>query len=387
MNELMPATSRSWEPKEAAHRDAQRQLVQDPQPARSRAEIGQVPRRPLRATGQVARVAGARDDGDVLAEPDRLVGHDVLVELARKLAHVLPGAWARIELHAVERAARPQWADDLGRRDLVIVGRIRVGGRLEAGHDPGVAPEMDQQADRLARIADLVGRAMERLLDGVVGDRAVGVAAAVTTHRVSPALRIGAAVGDRVFAVVGGIGEVIELNALATAGPILNQVEHDLDRRANARRVEILRRKGSGVPDRIAAVPRSAGRPGRRCNERDKGQGNDKQAAASDARRCHDDGTLPNSRTWGVTYAPSTGDTARVTTRPSKSIRAAIDVGSNSTHLLVARIKRPTAGARALGTLNSIDDRSDLLGLGDVVHAKGQIPVETLQLVIDSLLA
>ena len=36
--------------------------------------------------------------------------------------------------------------------------------------------------------------------------------------------------------------------------------------------------------------------------------------------------------------------------------------------------------------MSTIDDRSDLLGLGDVVHAQGQIPVETLQAVIDSLL-
>ncbi len=39
-----------------------------------------------------------------------------------------------------------------------------------------------------------------------------------------------------------------------------------------------------------------------------------------------------------------------------------------------------------LGTLTPLDDRSDLIGLGDVVHAKGHIPDEQLQQVVDSLL-
>jgi exopolyphosphatase/guanosine-5'-triphosphate,3'-diphosphate pyrophosphatase len=75
-----------------------------------------------------------------------------------------------------------------------------------------------------------------------------------------------------------------------------------------------------------------------------------------------------------------------VTATPSKSIRAAIDVGSNSVHLLTARIKRPRSQAGGLGTLTTIDDRSDLIGLGDVVHAKGHVPVQQLQEVIDSLM-
>jgi exopolyphosphatase/guanosine-5'-triphosphate,3'-diphosphate pyrophosphatase len=76
-----------------------------------------------------------------------------------------------------------------------------------------------------------------------------------------------------------------------------------------------------------------------------------------------------------------------VANSPSKSIRAAIDVGSNSVHLLAARIKRSRGNARGLGTLSALDDRSDLIGLGDVVQAHGHIPLDQLQVVIDSLFA
>ena len=52
----------------------------------------------------------------------------------------------------------------------------------------------------------------------------------------------------------------------------------------------------------------------------------------------------------------------------------------------MARVKPSSSEEESLGTLTSIDDRSDLIGLGDVVHAQGLIPVEQLQAVVDSLL-
>ena len=63
---------------------------------------------------------------------------------------------------------------------------------------------------------------------------------------------------------------------------------------------------------------------------------------------------------------------------------AAIDVGSNSVHMLVARVRAPRRKG-TLGTLVPVDDRSDLIGLGDVVHDLGAIPPDQLQAVVDSL--
>ena len=63
---------------------------------------------------------------------------------------------------------------------------------------------------------------------------------------------------------------------------------------------------------------------------------------------------------------------------------AAIDVGSNSVHLLVARARR----AVRLGTrtdLIAIDDESELIGLGDSVDAGGTIPPGPLELVVAAL--
>ena len=63
---------------------------------------------------------------------------------------------------------------------------------------------------------------------------------------------------------------------------------------------------------------------------------------------------------------------------------AAIDVGSNSVHLLVARARR----AVRLGTrtdLISLADESELIGLGDSVDAGGSIPPGPLELVVAAL--
>ena len=63
-----------------------------------------------------------------------------------------------------------------------------------------------------------------------------------------------------------------------------------------------------------------------------------------------------------------------VAKRRRQQIGAAIDVGSNSVHLLVARLAPPqTLVRRGLAT---IDDRSQLLGLGEIVDREGHIPEE-----------
>lgn len=61
-------------------------------------------------------------------------------------------------------------------------------------------------------------------------------------------------------------------------------------------------------------------------------------------------------------------------------IGAAIDVGSNSVHLLVARID-----ASRLGRLEVLRDESVLLGLGDVVDREGEIPDDACPALIDAL--
>ena len=60
--------------------------------------------------------------------------------------------------------------------------------------------------------------------------------------------------------------------------------------------------------------------------------------------------------------------------RSQQKVGAAIDVGSNSVHLLVARLDSPQTMARR--GLTVLDDRSQLLGLGEVVDRLGRIPVE-----------
>jgi exopolyphosphatase/guanosine-5'-triphosphate,3'-diphosphate pyrophosphatase len=63
-----------------------------------------------------------------------------------------------------------------------------------------------------------------------------------------------------------------------------------------------------------------------------------------------------------------------VAKRRQQQIGAAIDVGSNSVHLLVAQLGAPQTLARR--GLTVIDDRSQLLGLGEVVDRESRIPVE-----------
>lgn len=57
-----------------------------------------------------------------------------------------------------------------------------------------------------------------------------------------------------------------------------------------------------------------------------------------------------------------------------QDIGAAIDVGSNSIHLLIAR--PDTSGATTRPGLTVLDDRSQLLGLGEVVDREARIPPE-----------
>jgi exopolyphosphatase/guanosine-5'-triphosphate,3'-diphosphate pyrophosphatase len=59
-------------------------------------------------------------------------------------------------------------------------------------------------------------------------------------------------------------------------------------------------------------------------------------------------------------------------------VGAAVDVGSNSIHLLVAEVGP---------TLRYLDDRSELLGLGDVVDRRHEIPPEARREVVATLVA
>ncbi|MEP7360027.1 MAG: hypothetical protein ABI744_00475 [Chloroflexota bacterium] len=60
--------------------------------------------------------------------------------------------------------------------------------------------------------------------------------------------------------------------------------------------------------------------------------------------------------------------------RRQQQISAAIDVGSNSVHLLVAQLGAAQTLARR--GLTIVDDRSQLLGLGEVVDREARIPFE-----------
>lgn len=60
--------------------------------------------------------------------------------------------------------------------------------------------------------------------------------------------------------------------------------------------------------------------------------------------------------------------------RRLQQIGAAIDIGSNSIHLLVAALAPPQTLVRR--GLTAIDDRSELLGLGEIVDREGHIPDE-----------
>jgi exopolyphosphatase/guanosine-5'-triphosphate,3'-diphosphate pyrophosphatase len=69
--------------------------------------------------------------------------------------------------------------------------------------------------------------------------------------------------------------------------------------------------------------------------------------------------------------------------RRASQIGAAIDVGSNSVHALVARLGRPAAVARR--GLETLLDESQLLGLGDVVDELGLIPAAAQRDMLDAL--
>jgi len=73
-----------------------------------------------------------------------------------------------------------------------------------------------------------------------------------------------------------------------------------------------------------------------------------------------------------------------VPAKTSSRVAAAIDIGSNSVHLLVARARR-TVSTGTRTELTTLVDQSDLIGLGDALEVGGSIPPESLQAVVDSL--
>lgn len=66
-----------------------------------------------------------------------------------------------------------------------------------------------------------------------------------------------------------------------------------------------------------------------------------------------------------------------------RTVGAAIDVGSNSVHLLVARVKAAPGDERL--SLTTLDDRSDLIGLGDAVDPDGAIPADEMTATVKSI--
>jgi exopolyphosphatase/guanosine-5'-triphosphate,3'-diphosphate pyrophosphatase len=66
------------------------------------------------------------------------------------------------------------------------------------------------------------------------------------------------------------------------------------------------------------------------------------------------------------------------------TVGAAVDVGSNSIHLLVALVTEERDGVHGLSAL---DDRSELLGLGDIVDLQHEIPADVRHDVVDTLVA
>jgi exopolyphosphatase/guanosine-5'-triphosphate,3'-diphosphate pyrophosphatase len=73
-----------------------------------------------------------------------------------------------------------------------------------------------------------------------------------------------------------------------------------------------------------------------------------------------------------------------VPNKPSPRVAAAIDIGSNSVHVLAARATRPVrVGVRA--QLTPLVDASDLIGLGDYLDTADTIPPEPHAQVVDSL--
>jgi exopolyphosphatase/guanosine-5'-triphosphate,3'-diphosphate pyrophosphatase len=72
-----------------------------------------------------------------------------------------------------------------------------------------------------------------------------------------------------------------------------------------------------------------------------------------------------------------------VAKRRQQGIGAAIDVGSNSVHLLVAKLGTPQTIARR--GLTALDDRSQLLGLGEVVDKQARIPLEQRRAILKAI--
>ncbi|MEO8625984.1 MAG: hypothetical protein ABI452_04725 [Candidatus Limnocylindrales bacterium] len=69
--------------------------------------------------------------------------------------------------------------------------------------------------------------------------------------------------------------------------------------------------------------------------------------------------------------------------RRQQQVGAAVDVGSNSIHLLVARIG--TAQTMARRGLTVLDDRSQLLGLGEAVDREGRLLLEQRRQIISGI--
>jgi len=68
--------------------------------------------------------------------------------------------------------------------------------------------------------------------------------------------------------------------------------------------------------------------------------------------------------------------------RPDE-VGAAIDVGSNSIHLLVARVRDGDAGRPVV--LEPLDDRSELLGLGEAIDRQGRIEPADRGMIVTTL--
>ena len=69
---------------------------------------------------------------------------------------------------------------------------------------------------------------------------------------------------------------------------------------------------------------------------------------------------------------------------PLPRVAAAIDIGSNSVHVLAAQARRTVRPGMHV-ELTPLVDESDLIGLGDTVDAGGVIQPEPLQAVVDAL--
>src|SRR3954470_15022327 len=112
----------SWPPQKIAHRDRTPQALERIDEPVDGAQV-----RLLRSrrAGALVDLARARHDHHELAVPCRLVGLDVLVELARQLGCAHPGLRTRVEMLAVERAGRPQRPDYLCRGHREVTRRLR----------------------------------------------------------------------------------------------------------------------------------------------------------------------------------------------------------------------------------------------------------------------